>query len=172
MPAREVSASVPTGRFRIDPTFRLAAAALAVLGTALVVAVVVGTTEPERVRAALVLAPAAILFLGLGIASAGVRIDFDGRVLAKRGPFTIRSLAVDEVAQVRYVPKPRTQNNFSVRLVGARARSGIRFNPEFWDRTTDLVQIARALDPEHRHDPMSQRLDDEDRAHLRRRLGG
>lgn len=163
---------MPTGRFRIDPTFRLAAAALAVLGTALVVAVVGGTAEPERIRAALVLTPAAVLFLGLGAACAAVRIDFDGRVLAKRGPFTIRSIRADEVVRVRYVMKRSTQNIFSVRLRGARARSGIRFNPEFWDRTTELVQIARALDPEHRPDPVSQRLDDEDRAHLRRRLGG
>jgi hypothetical protein len=172
MPSPPLPRPVPVGTFRIDPTFRAGAVALAVGGTALIVAILLRMPGGDRVRGALLLAPLVLLFVGLGAAALMLRVDFDGATLVKRSAFGTRSLRVEDITRVRYVGERHTQNNFTVRFGSSRRRAAIVIAPKFWDRTNDLVQLVRALDPQHQLDPVAARLEADERAQLRRELRG
>lgn len=154
----------PTGTFRIDPFFRRAGVALAVLGPCLVVAVVARTAAGDQVRTALVLAPFGALFLVLGVEAVVRRIDVDADALTKRSPLRTRILRLDEITTVAYVTNQRDSlNTFRVELFDDDVGSRISIDVRYWDRTAVLVQLARDLDPQHRPDPLSQRLDTAER---------
>lgn len=160
--------SSPTGTFRIDPFFRRAGVALAVLASGLVVAVVARTEAGEQVRLAIVLAPFGGLFVVLGVEAVVRRIDVDADALTKRSPLRTRTLRLDEITTVAYPTNQRDGlNSFRVGLFSDEVGGRIWIDVRFWDRTAELVQLARDLDPQHRPDPVSVRLDRAER----RRLG-
>jgi hypothetical protein len=159
---------LPSGTFRIDPTARWSAVAAGVVLPLLMVAIVARSPADDRVGAVLVLAPMAVLFVLTAIGCLVLRIDHDGETLTKRGLFTSRSLRVDEITTVAYVQNPRRGlTSIEVVLYADRVGSRIVIDTRYWDRTLELMQLARALDPRHRPDPVTERLD----AEARRRLG-
>jgi hypothetical protein len=164
--------SVPVDTFRIDPTFRRAGVAFAVLVPALAAATVLWSPTGDRVGTAIVMAPFVLAALIAAVEANVARIDLDGESITKRGALRTRSLRFDEITTVAYRTSGREgMNTFVIELYADRVGSRIAIDSRFWDRTNDLVQLARALDPQHRQDPVSARLEAEERWRLGERPG-
>ena len=154
-------AELPSGTFRIDRTFRLAIVGAALLIDALALYVVAAADSGDRAGALAVLALPMVLLSTIAIAALVTRLDVDRTMLVKRRLHGTRSLATSAITSVSYTRARHQMNAFTVILHGDDVGSRIALDVRYWERTNDLVQLARALDPAHAPDPMSERLDAE-----------